>query len=157
MPGSSSSSSSVGNSSSSGPDLTSIKRAYKASAAAFDFQDIATNNGVQLVYAASNVSGLGRVVYTGTLTQTQASYTYAASPSDRLVINFVGGLVNEYTFTNLQGAFSGPASDFFSSDHAVAFRFVSAPNADFTVTRVLLAHPRSTDVTTVPVLLTLAV
>jgi hypothetical protein len=115
--------------------VASIKRAYAAAGNAFDLQEITASNGIQGVYLAISATGGTTVVANGTLTQASNGWSYAAAPADKLVLVFLNGVTNTYTFTALQGNFNAPVADFSSSNHTMTFRFQNSTQADFTVTR----------------------
>lgn len=92
----------------------------------------AVHNVAFLVFTASGLNG-NRLTTTGTLTQTQSDFTYAATPTDRLVVLLTSGVRIEITVT----AFTGDTSDSFETfrDYHTDLRFhyVIQNVADLTV------------------------
>ena len=80
---------------------------------------------VDVVWLASQTAG--KEVTTGTLTQVSANeWTYAETPTDKLVSTFMNGLSIEYVFTKFNGYKSGGADDFKNS-HDIDFT-IYVPN-----------------------------
>lgn len=88
---------------------------------------------VRGVWQASEQAGENR--FYGTLTQTALGsevFTYAATPTDRLVVSLVGGAPIEFTFTTFSGYVDGGWDDFLYS-HNVEFRSRITGSLDLTV------------------------
>ncbi len=90
--------------------------------------------GVSAVFEASiQANGGTQLVATGTLTQSGQSFTYSATPADRLRIVWAEGPPTDLYVENLQGDFSGDANLLISRDHLVTVRAVREGFVDLEV------------------------
>ena len=107
---------------------------FDAPSEAHDAGDAGVMLTLEAVAVASVAAGGVQLVTTGTLTQTGASFQYAATPTDRLVIAWSDATTTELFITQLDGNLDAETSeDFLSDDHTVTARVVRAGVADFTV------------------------
>ena len=88
---------------------------------------------VEAAWQASMLNGGTTLITTGTLTQTgQNSFSYSATPTDRLVVQLSNGENYEIQFQQFTGDFSGDAQNYLSSNHNLSFS-LTGPTADITV------------------------
>lgn len=88
---------------------------------------------VEAAWQASILNGGSTLITTGTLTQTgQNSFSYSASPADRLVVLLSNGERYELQFQQFSGDFNGDAQNFLSSNHNLSFT-LTGPTANITV------------------------
>lgn len=92
----------------------------------------ASTFGLEAVVLASQQSGSGQLITTGTLTQDQQqNWTYQSTPNDRLVTIFANGNRVEYFISQLNGDFNAPdPATFLLRDHQFAFRVIVTDQAD---------------------------
>src|SRR5690606_19863475 len=88
-----------------------------------DLIEEASNLALSSVYEASRLaSGGTSLVVTGTLTQSGDTFTYSATPADRLLVNFTNGNRLEMQFTRLEGNFEAESgAAFLRSNHDLDF------------------------------------
>lgn len=92
--------------------------------------------GLEAVVLASDLAtGGASLVTTGTLTQSAGgTWTYAATPADRLVVAFSSGTSMDFFITELNGDFTAPSTEsFLRRDHIFRFRVVIAGQVDLSV------------------------
>jgi|GEM_PF-2793383 len=88
---------------------------------------------VEAAWQASILSGGTTLITTGTLTQTgQNSFSYSATPTDRMVVQLSNGERFEIQFQQFTGDFSGDAQNFLSRNHNLSFT-LTGPTANITV------------------------
>lgn len=87
-----------------------------------------------VVLASIAANGGNALETTGTLTQSGESFTYAAGPADRLVVEWSEGPATEIYVSQLDGDFEAETiEDFFIADHVVQARVVRDGIVDITV------------------------
>lgn len=108
---------------------------FTAPSEAHDAAEGALSLTVEAVVLASVAATQGQqLVTTGTLTQSGQQFTYAAGPSDKLVIKWTEGPPTDLYVSQLDGNFEAESVDaFFGANHVVAARLVRAGLADFEV------------------------
>ena len=91
--------------------------------------------GLDAVVAATQLSGGSALATTGTLTQAaDGSFSYSASPADRLRIVFNTGATVEYIISALDGDFEAPSIEaFLRRPHVFVYRLLLQNGTDLTV------------------------
>ncbi len=90
-----------------------------------DVENAARQSAIAVVWGVffASIQGGGgqKIVTTGTITQSATNqFTYAATPTDRLVVQPAQGKPAEFTGIDLQGSPKSP-NDFLSNDHSITF------------------------------------
>lgn len=86
---------------------------------------------LQGVLLATQATSSSTLTTTGTLTQNGNGFSYAASPTDRLRIEFSNKTIMEYVFTSLSGDFNAESlKAFINSDHDIRFRLSISDGTD---------------------------
>lgn len=110
-----------------------VKRAIGMPATVLALGGVATERGVEAVYLASQANG-NMMTYTGTLQQqANGQWSWAQTPTDRLVLRFNDGATNDYVWTTFQGDVTGSVQDFLDRAHSVAFGFTTSTGAQLQV------------------------
>jgi PKD repeat protein len=91
--------------------------------------------GLDAVVAATQLSGGSALATTGTLTQAaDGSFSYSASPADRLRIVFNTGATVEYIISALDGDFEAPSIEaFLRRPHVFVYRLLLQNGTDLNV------------------------
>lgn len=86
---------------------------------------IATEGSRRGLEAVAVASQSGRLVTTGTFTESAQGWTYDAQPSDRMVIVTSDDLRVEYIFEIIEGSDTSSVDNFLYSDHRLVFEISS--------------------------------
>ena len=86
----------------------------------------------QAIEVASVESGGAQLVTSGTVVQVGQSFTYQATPTDRLVIRYSNGIIFNLFIDQIQGNF-GSVDQFFDQNHILSVRAQSEDRLNLTV------------------------
>jgi hypothetical protein len=101
-----------------------LRGSFSAADAAKSIVTQSSNVGLFAVSAAS--TSAGRLVTTGTFTQSGESWRYASEPTDRLILEFSNGQSIEYQFETIEGVDTSSAENFIASNHRLTYQVASA-------------------------------
>ncbi len=96
----------------------------------------AVSLGTQAVFLASELNGGQTLITTGTLTQTGNTFTYSATPTDRLRVVFTNGSTMEFIISAMNGDFSGDEDWFLQNDHQFVLQVIIPGSMDVQISTV---------------------